>query len=229
MLVLLRFLILCTLKVVAHLFYACEAKMVGEPIPEPWRGVRIVVLLHHTSLYEFLYIYALPLSFLWQLARHATVPAAEETIRRPFVGRLMKAIMPGMIPITRKRDESWDRFLDSLSPEATVVILPEGRMMRRSGLDKHGQPMTVRGGIADILRRLGEGRMLIGYSGGLHHVHAPGDRSPQLFRRLKLNLEVLDIDSYKKQFPVPDDDLEGFRAAVREDLQRRRDQNRPAL
>jgi hypothetical protein len=32
-----------------------------------------------------------------------------------------------------------------------VLMAPEGRMKRADGLDAHGQPMTVRGGIADIL------------------------------------------------------------------------------
>lgn len=229
MLVLIRFLLLVALKAVARTLFSCEVLAVGEPRPEPWKRVRLVILLNHTSLYEFLFVYALPVSFLWQLARFATVPAAQETIRRPIAGRIMKALLPGMIPITRKRDDSWDRFLASMSPKATVVILPEGRMMRRGGMDKHGQPMTVRGGVADILRRLPDGRMVIGYSCGLHHVHAPGDRYPRLFKKLRLGVEVQEIAGYLASLPPPEEDVEAFRSAVKADLQRRRDLYRPAL
>ncbi len=78
-----------------------------------------------------------------------------------------------------------------------VMILPEGRMMRRNGLDSNGQPMTVRGGIADILDAIPDGRMLLAYSGGLHHVQAPGDGLPRLFRSIRLNLEAVDIADYR--------------------------------
>ena len=52
-----------------------------------------------------------------------------------------------MMTITRKRDESWNRFLDSFDDDAVIMMTPEGRMKRPSGLDKHGDPMTVRGGV----------------------------------------------------------------------------------
>ena len=55
-------------------------------------------------------------------------------------------------------------------------------MKRRNGLDSQGQPMTVRGGIADILEAIPSGPMLIAYSGGLHHVQAPGETLPAVFR-----------------------------------------------
>ena len=38
--------------------------------------------------------------------------------------------------------------------DVVVVLSPEGRMKRKNGLDKHGRPMTVRGGIGDILDRI---------------------------------------------------------------------------
>ena len=62
-----------------------------------------------------------------------------------------------------------------------VIILPEGRMKRENGLDLHGNPMNVRGGIADILLAMKQGRMLIAYSGGLHHVQFPGG-VPRIFK-----------------------------------------------
>ena len=41
--------------------------------------------------------------------------------------------------------------MNQIDEDAVVIILPEGRMKRATGLDKKGMPMTVRGGVADIL------------------------------------------------------------------------------
>ena len=105
-----------------------------------------------------------------------------------------------------------------------MVILPEGRMMRANGLDKRGRPMTVRGGIADILRATSSGRMLIAYSGGLHHVQVPGEGAPRLFRTIRLAGEVVEIDAYKKSLGGEDDEM-AFKRAVIDDLQARRDRH----
>lgn len=52
-----------------------------------------------------------------------------------------------------------------------VIIMPEGRMMRANGLDKNSRAMTVRGGIADIVRSIPPGLLLLrpgaGISAGL--------------------------------------------------------------
>lgn len=95
---------------------------------------------------------------------------------------------PGITSITRKRDESWDEFMYSLSDDSVVVIAPEGRMMRKNGLDLDGNKMTVKAGVVDILSGLNKGQMVIAYSGGLHHVQIPGEGLPKLFKTLKLNL-----------------------------------------
>jgi hypothetical protein len=131
-----------------------------------------------------------------------------------------------VISITRARDHTWFQVLRKIDPESMVILLPEGRMMRRNGLDSAGKPMTVRSGIADVLEAVGEGRMLIGYSGGLHHIQAPGEKLPRLFRKVRMNLELVDIAEYVKGL------LEGrtedeFRRAVCEDLERRRNANCP--
>ena len=102
------------------------------------------------------------------------------------------------------------------------------RMKRATGLDSDGKPMTVRGGIADILETMGEGRMLIAYSGGLHHVQSPGDRFPRLFRTVRLRLEVVDIGAYRNA-RLEESGAKGFRRAVVADLERRRDEVCPAL
>ena len=84
--------------------------------------------------------------------------------------------------------------------------------------------MTVRGGVADILERLDRGKILFIYSGGLHHIQAPGDKLPKLFQRIKANAEMLDIAAYKEQFSTRTDE---FKQQVTDDMQRRLVSNTP--
>lgn len=60
--------------------------------------------------------------------------------------------------------------------------------------------MSIRAGVAEIFEELNEGRLLIAYSGGLHHVQHPGEHFPRLFKTIKLNLEAIEIPEYKAQF-----------------------------
>jgi hypothetical protein len=102
-----------------------------------------------------------------------------------------------------------------------VVLAPEGRMKRDTGLDANGNRMTVRGGIADILLAVKEGPLLIAYSGGLHHVQHPG-RAPRLFKTVRLRAENIDIAEYIAAMSAeggPDQ----FKKNVMRDLERRRD------
>jgi hypothetical protein len=91
-------------------------------------------------------------------------------------------------------------------------------MKRRGGLDKTGQPMSIRGGVVDILQRLDKGEILFVYSGGLHHIQAPGDKFPRLFKTIKVNLELIDLPTYKQQFSS--DNVE-FRQQVLTDISQR--------
>ena len=109
---------------------------------------------------------------------------------------------------------------------AMVALLPEGRMKRANGLDSEGRPMTVRGGIADILETIGEGRLLLAYSGGLHHVQVPGQRFPRLWKTIRMNLELVDIGTYRRELMAQAGEA-GFKRAVTADLDRRRDRNCP--
>ena len=93
-----------------------------------------------------------------------------------MVGRFFRILAANVVSITRERDHTWRDVLATIDPDSMVLILPEGRMKRLNGLDSNGQPMTVRGGIADILETIERGPMLVAYSGGLHHVQAPGER-----------------------------------------------------
>jgi hypothetical protein len=216
------FLVLLAVKLFSRIFYRLEVQRIGEVPPEPWRHIRLTAILNHTSLYEALFTGACPNHFLWRLARHGVVPIAEKTAKRAVVGRFYGLVAARVISITRERDETWSQVLRQVDPDAMVMLLPEGRMKRASGLDAQGKPMTVRGGVADILEASSDGRMLIAYSGGLHHVHTPGERLPRLFKTIRLALEVVDIAEYRAA-RLAEGGAKGFRRAVVNDLEARRD------
>lgn len=74
-----------------------------------------------------------------------------------------------------------------MRPDNMVIIMSEVCMMRANGLDKNGRPMTVRGGIADIVMNIPEVRMLLAYRERLMEQYGadnfkqgpdPGSRSP---------------------------------------------------
>jgi hypothetical protein len=205
------------------LFYRFDVDWITpEPDARSWRNVKVVAMLNHTSLFEWLYAGSAPNRLLHRIATRALVPIADKTINRPIVGRFFKALAPHFTSISRAPDETWQAVLDNLDGDALVVILPEGRMMRANGLDKHGKPMTVRGGVADILRAIPEGTMLIAYCGGLHHVQVPGQRLPRLFKTLRMAFEVVDINAYKSAFGVAQNSPR-FKVLVKADLEARRD------
>lgn len=217
------FLILAAVKIFSHLFYKLELTWVS-PVENPWTDIRLIALLNHTSLYEPLYCQALPYSFLWTFAGNMAAPAADKTFDRPIVGRFWKLMMPKATTITRKRDNSWTQFMETLGPESIVIIAPEGRMKRPHGLDAYGKPMNIKSGIADILEKLDQGRLAICYSGGLHHVQSPGETFPRLFKTIKIALEIVDIRDYKKGL---DKNTALFREAVVHDLEARLKQHCP--
>lgn len=221
------FMVLFLVKVFARIFYRMEWKFIGDVPPEPWRRHRLVAILNHTSLYEALFAGICPNHFLWRLARHGVVPIAKKTSDRALVGRFYNLVAARVVSITRERDETWSQVLQQIDPDAMVLILPEGRMKRATGLDADGKPMTVRGGIADIIETMGEGRMLLAYSGGLHHVQVPGQTFPKLFKPVRMNLEVVDIVSYRNARMEEGGGPRGFRRAVATDLERRRDLHCP--
>jgi Acyltransferase len=225
------FTILYTLKLLSKAFYRHDFEWVGEKLPgDPWKKHRLVVFLNHTSLFEPVFLGVVPGRFIWRLARHGVVPAADKTTDRPLVGMIFKFIAHEVIPITRQRDDTWSQVLSTIEQNSMVTIAPEGRMKRANGLDLHGKPMTVRGGVADILLSLKEGRMLIAYSGGLHHVQVPG-HIPNVFRTVRLRAEVLDIAQYIKD-RMAEGGAEQFKKNVIRDLEQRRDtycpEERPA-
>jgi hypothetical protein len=82
--------------------------------------------------------------------------------------------------------------------------------------------MTVRAGIGDILEALPDGRMLTVYSGGLHHIQAPGERFPRPLKTILCRFEMIDIVDFKRQLEIDHPEIK-FHAAVIADLTRRRD------
>jgi 1-acyl-sn-glycerol-3-phosphate acyltransferase len=223
-----NFLILLLIWVGTRLFYRFDFRWI-EPVPEePWGPYKVLTMLNHTSLFEWLYAGGVPLSFLWRISGHAMVPIADKTVNRPIVGRFFKLLAPHMLPITRQADRTWKAVLERVNEDVMIIILPEGRMKRANGLDSEGRPMTVRGGIADILAAIPEGKMLIAYSGGLHHVQVPGQHLPKPFKTLRMNLEEVDIPTYRAGLDFHDDPQD-FKDRVKLDLADRRDRHCPVV
>lgn len=219
---LIPYLLLLVTKGIARLFWRFESRWVGEvPSGDPWKGIRLVVMLNHTSLYEWVFAGLPPARFLGKLARHGVVPVAAKTLDRPLVGKFFGLVAAHVVPLSRHRDETWQTLLAKVDdPKAMVIILPEGKMMRRNGLDGEGKPMSVRGGVAEILLAIPEGKLLFAYSGGLHHVQAPGERWPSLFRRVRMDFEVVDLAAYRDRF-LAEAGRSGFRDALIDDMERR--------
>lgn len=217
----LRFLLLVAIKLLSRTLFSPRERWVGSRPPDAFRDVRLGVILNHTSLYEPLLCSVTPLFALWAIASRGVFPGAVNTLDRPLVGRFYRLVSPDAVPITRTRDATWHNFLDRIRPDSFVIMLPEGRMKRPGGLDKEGRPMRVRPGIVDVLQRIGRGKMLLVYSGGLHHVQAPGELLPRLFQPLEWTFEEVEIAAYLESFGPLDD--RALRQAVVADLERRRD------
>jgi len=219
---LLVFSLLTSLRYLSRIFYRHDFAFVGDVPKDPWKNIGLVVFLNHTSLFEPVFLGGVPNSFVWRVAAHGVVPAADKTTCRPLVGLIFKFVAHHVIAITRERDDTWFAVLQKIDPKSMVIIAPEGRMKRANGLDSNGNPMTVRGGIADILLAVKEGRMLLAYSGGLHHVQIPGRTMVRVFETVRMRIENLEISDYVAQMMARGGPSE-FKKNVREDLDRRRD------
>jgi hypothetical protein len=218
------FTLLVTLKYLSRIFYRHDFAWIGETPEDPWANIRLVAFLNHTSLFEPVFLGMVPNRFIWRLAAHGVVPAADKTTDRPLVGLIFRFVAHHVIAITRQRDDTWFQVLRKIDPDSMVVLAPEGRMKRETGFDLHGNPMTVRGGIADILHAVKDGRFLIAYSGGLHHVQIPG-RVPRVFKTVRLRAENVDIATYIDE--MSKGGPEQFKRNVIKDLEQRRDAYSP--
>ena len=215
------FTLLLTLKYLSRIFYRHDFAWVGDVPPRPWHDIRLVTFLNHTSLFEPVFLGGVPNQFIWRIAAHGVVPAADKTTGRPLVGLIFRFVAHHVIAITRERDHTWFEVLNRIDPNSMVIIAPEGRMKRASGLDLQGNPMTVRGGISDILQAIERGRMLLAYSGGLHHVQVPG-HIPNVFKTVRMRLEIVEISKYIEDM-TRRGGADDFKRNVRQDLDRRRD------
>lgn len=222
-----NFLILLFLKIMVRLVYRFDFQWVdGEP-DDAWGSYRVLSILNHTSLFEWMFVGGVPVKFLWRISGHAMVPIANITLRRPLVGSFYRLLVPHLLPITRQADRTWKAVVDFIHDDLMVIILPEGRMKRLDGLDKEGRAMTVRGGIADIMQGIPSGKMLVAYSGGLHHVQAPGQHLPRPFKTLRMRLQEIDIAVYKAELGAAEDS-QSFKQRVKRDLEARRDRYCPS-
>ena len=223
---LIAFLILSLVKTFSWIFYKAKYQWLTATPENPWINIRLMVFLNHTSLFEPLFSQIIPYRYLWHLAAHFNIPGADITLDRPIVCTFWKLMVPNIASITRKKDATWDNYLSSIQLDDVVMITPEGRMKRPNGLDKFGKPMTVRGGVADIIMSMNEGVMVLCLSGGLHHVQAPGQLFPKFFKTICMNLSWIDIKEYKKQFPQTPREM---KMAIVADLQNRLETDCPKM
>ncbi len=224
----LTFALLMLLKIVSRIFYRFEWHWVGDvPAGHRWQPFRLVAILNHTSLYEVLLAGGPTTGFLRRMSKRGVVPVASKTMERPVIGKLFSLVAANVVSISRERDDTWEKVLRSIDPDSMVVILPEGRMKRADGKDAYGKPMTVRGGIADVIETIGEGKMLLAFSEGLHHIQVPGQLFPKLFKPIRMRLEAIDLETYREQLHREVGDAQrpesAFRKAVIRDLTARRD------
>jgi hypothetical protein len=217
-------LLIFSIKAVAKVFYKTDTVWITPKEQLDWERLRLAIVLNHTSLFEPLFVSSLPNYRIWRAITRVVVPIADVTLNRPLVGSLFRFLVPNAVAITRKRDHTWDAFVSKVQdPNSLMLIFPEGRMKRKDGLDKKGQPMSVKGGVADILSLIPEGKILIAYSGGLHHVQAPGELVPRVFKRIQIKYEQVDIKDYKELLKSIDQDE--FRQKVIKDLEARMSQH----
>jgi len=195
------FVTLSITKIFAKIFYRIQ-EIWTTPYPPDWDQIKCIGVLNHTSLFEPLLVGIYPFRQLWRAAKHMVAPAADITMNRKFVGLFFSLLGQHVIPISRKRDHSWNKFLDKISPESLVVILPEGRMMRNDGRDKNGKMMDIRPGIADILIKMTSGHFMIMTSGGLHHVQRPGQLVPRIFKTIQIVAEIHNISELTDQISL---------------------------
>jgi hypothetical protein len=137
---------------------------------------------------------------LWKITNNLSVPGADITLNRPIVGLFWKLMMPNISSVSRKSDNTWSTYLESIKDHSIVLIAPEGRMKRPNGLDKFGKSMSVRPGIVDIILAIPDGGMVLCLSGGLHHIQKPGQRVPKVFKTIRMNFVYLDLVEYRKNF-----------------------------
>jgi hypothetical protein len=203
------FALLVAVRTSAKVFFKLKNEWI-TPEPENYaKGTKMIAILNHTSLYEPLIAGYAQYRLLWKFARHGVLPVAEKTMKRR-IGLFFRLLVRYPIVVTRQRDQTWYNVLAKADSKAITIILPEGRMKRANGLDSEGR----------------DGRILVVYSGGLHHIQVPGELLPTPFKTIRCRMEMIDIPTYKEDLQRDYPDLK-FRNAVVADLTRRRDEYCP--
>ena len=219
--------LLRSIKAMSRCFYRFDISWIRESADQSWDSIRLIAFLNHTSLYEPLFVGWFPNHFLKRIATNGLMPVADKALQRPVMGNFFNLVAGNVVPISRMKDQTWLNLLNNIHSDSMVIIMPEGRMMRRGGLDKNGKPMTVRGGIADLIQKIPSGRILMAYSGGLHHIQAPGQLLPRLFKTVQMRLESIDIQKYRERLLLHST-YKDFKTAVIKDLESRRDRFCPS-
>ncbi len=220
------FLVLASLKTLGHLFYTFSISYDKQHTID-WRKIKLIAFINHTSLFDLLLVCVFPYSFLWEAAERTMTPIAEKTLKRPFVGLIFKNLNAKQFSVSQKRDSSWDSFLNAIDHQSIVALFPEGRMARKNGLDKHGNPMTIKSGIVDILQKQNDGCMLLVHSQGMHHIQSPGQQIPRIFQKITIALETLTIESYKQQHDKKS--FQDFSKSIIADLSKRKDDHQKSF
>ncbi len=219
--------LLRSVKTLSRCFYRFDISWIGESLGQSWDNIRLVAFLNHTSLFEPVFVGWFPNKFLKRIASNGLMPVADKALQRPVMGNFFNRVAGNVVPISRTKDRTWLNLLNHVHSDSMVIIMPEGRMMRRDGLDKNGKPMTVRGGIADLIQKIPSGRILMAYSGGLHHIQAPGQLIPCLFKTVQMRLESIDIQQYRERLLLRGG-YKDFKTAVIKDFEFRRDRFCPS-
>ena len=197
-----RVFVFCTLsliKTIGHVLFSFNVKTTNGKALD-WDSFKVVAWINHTSLYDVFLICLFPYKFLWKASKTCMTPIAEKTIKRPLLGLIFKNLTSKKTFVSQKRDDSWAQFLESIEDSSIVALFPEGRMKRKNGLDKNGKELSIRGGIADILQKRTDGKMLIIYSGGMHHIQAPGEKCQSFFKQSTPGLSQLILPIIKIDF-----------------------------
>ena len=71
--------------------------MGARPPSDPWRHLRIVAFLNHTSLYEPLFVGGFPNAFIRRIAFQGLMPVADKATRRPLMGFFFRMVAKGVV------------------------------------------------------------------------------------------------------------------------------------
>jgi len=125
--------LLRSVKTLSRCFYRFDISWIGQPAGHSWDDIRLVAFLNHTSLFEPLFVGWFPNEFLKRIATKGLMPVADKALQRPVMGYFFNLVAGNVVPISRMKDRTWLHLLNQVHSDSMVIIMPEGRMMRRRG------------------------------------------------------------------------------------------------